>query len=856
MIANKKTFKPPRSRSLQRINWLSALFTIAALLISTAITLKVASIEKERRLGTQARNLLELVATRIHSSATVAGSFSAFFEASDYVSEEEFHIFSSSSLSRSALPLAIGYAPRIEGNQREAFERLHSKPDRPFRITRLDSRGELIPQLKQPVYFPILYSASRLQQPGYRSLDIYYASPARIDTMMRNGRMQVHNIDSRQANAFQFDFMTPVTKNNRVEGVVICALNLASLTHFQGSSPGGQLTIALNNHTTAPLQLPGSTKTSFNQNETALWQLPDGVRETKLRLGDYDFALKLQYPIWLSTRDLTPLPFVLLAVLSVCLGTYLIQRSQILASQSEGANKAKSEFLATMSHEIRTPLNGVLGMAELLSRTPLNVEQRHYTDTIQSAGSSLLAIINDILDVSKIEAGQMNLERVEFDIAQLISGVADVYRIGLFNRGIAFSAAIADDVPTFVEGDPTRIRQILMNLLGNAEKFTKRGEISLRVRRIPASNPLRLHFSVQDSGIGIDPKRHAQIFEAFTQASASTNRQFGGTGLGLKICRDLTYLMDGNIGVDSKPGHGSTFWLELPLPEVPHEASAPPPDLRDKTVIVVDDYLATRTILCEQSRHLGLNALAFSNSREAWNYLESHALPDLIITDLNMPGETGSVFAQRLADDYRFGSIPVVLLTASSGFALNGSRPANLKYCGAKPAAAHQLESILLHALRDSSTENNVSEPHKSAVAEFVRPLRVLAAEDNAVNLSVLKGMLEKLGHRVQTCGDGAAAVTAFIKNSNRFDVIILDLQMPLMDGLEACAKIRTIERDQQLPRTPIVALTAHAFEEQREQCLNAGMDDYLSKPISMAALASALRPLQQQRPALLNRHP
>src|SRR5690606_30770399 len=173
--------------------------------------------------------------------------------------------------------------------------------------------------------------------------------------------------------------------------------------------------------------------------------------------------------------------------------------------------------------------------------------------TIQSAGSSLLAIINDILDVSKIEAGQMNVERVEFDIAQLISGVADVYRIGLFNRGIAFSAAIADDVPAFVEGDPTRIRQILMNLLGNAEKFTKRGEISLRVKRIPGSHPLRLHFSVQDSGIGIDPKHHAQIFEAFAQASASTNRQFGGTGLGLKICRDLTYLMGGVIGVDSKP---------------------------------------------------------------------------------------------------------------------------------------------------------------------------------------------------------------------------------------------------------------------------------------------------------------
>src|SRR5690606_8785490 len=290
-----------------------------------------------------------------------------------------------------------------------------------------------------------------------------------------------------------------------------------SLTHFEGSAPGGQLTITLNNHTTTPLQLPGSTKASFNQNETTLWQLPDGVRKTTFQIGDYDFVLKLQYPIWLSTRDLTPLPFVLLAVLSICLGTYLIQRSQILASQSEGANKAKSEFLATMSHEIRTPLNGVLGMTELLSRTPVNIEQRHYTDTIQSAGSSLLAIINDILDVSKIEAGQMNLERVEFDIAQLISGVADVYRIGLFNRGIAFSAAIADDVPTFVEGDPTRIRQILMNLLGNAEKFTKRGEISLRVKRIPGSNPLRLHFSVQDSCIGIDPKYHAQIFEAFAQ---------------------------------------------------------------------------------------------------------------------------------------------------------------------------------------------------------------------------------------------------------------------------------------------------------------------------------------------------
>lgn len=509
------------------------------------------------------------------------------------------------------------------------------------------------------------------------------------------------------------------------------------------------------------------------------------------------------------------------------------------------ANRAITpEQLATLSHEFRTPLNGVLGMADLLSRTPLNREQQHYADTIRSSGDNLLAIVNDVLDVSKIEAGQMVLETTPFDPAQIVANVADLYRIDLYNRGIAFAASVASDVPTLLLGDPTRIRQLLMNLLGNAAKFTERGEIELRVKTLPSKGDgCLLQFSVRDTGRGIPAKVQARLFEAFTQESASTTRLYGGTGLGLKICRDLVGLMGGEIGVRSQPDRGSTFWFEIELQRVPQVAARMPHfDLR--SVLVVDDYAATRTILTEQLRHLGLPATVATNVREAWQYLENHQhdLPDLIISDLNMPGENGDVFAQSLLDDTRFARIPVILLSASSGLSMHAQMPANLKYCGAKPTSAAQMQAVLEQAFDRISAKPAIG---TAAVAEFLRPLRVLAAEDNAVNASVLKGMLEKLGHRPVFCKDGAAAVVAFGKTAPRFDVVLLDYQMPIMDGLEACRRIRAIERTQKLPHTPVIALTAHAFEDQRQQCLDAGMDSYLSKPISLVALGAALRPYQ-----------
>ena len=624
----------------------------------------------------------------------------------------------------------------------------------------------------------------------------------------------------------------------RVSGksVVVARLNLHSTNMI--AEGNAILTLVRDGRRNEAARLMSQMDRSYSQFNQAMNELEASLRldalaqiagKQRLEAGLGGLALLMVFGAVLYGRRLTRE----LRALDLIRQAAMAEMQHASRSALESA-RLKSEFLSNMSHEIRTPMNGVIGMTSLLLDTPLNEDQRDMAQTIRRSGDALLTIVNDVLDFSKIEAGKLDLESVDFDLQETLDEVLELFGDTVRKKGLELVAAIDPAIETRYRGDPGRLRQVLTNLIGNAVKFADCGEVIVQVMA-HGSTPHGFRVEVRDTGIGLSEAARGRLFQPFTQADGSTTRRFGGTGLGLAISKRLVELMHGAIGVDSVEGIGSTFWFTVELAAADLTLVAAP-QFSGLRVLVVDDHVVNLQVLERHLTKAGMEATCLEDPRQVEACLlaavDASRAFDLVILDQMMPHLDGLALVRQIRREPRLAALPVAIFSSSDTVTFESAREAGAQACLLKPVR----QALVLRTVANLTRQT--AAPGTAAAAPVSLGLCVLVAEDNLVNQVVARRMLQKLGCEVVVVADGLEAIAAL--STRRFDLVLMDCQMPNLDGYGATRQWRETEEATGGQRIPIVALTASAMAIDRQDCLNAGMDDHLSKPVKASELQRA----------------